>query len=873
MDCFYGIKITPIFSGGGQEPIVAMAEERYKPDGGENIDALYNSDFTERPDVIEALVWYALESHMQLTTTNNSDSSLFVSIYNYSNYTNPDLKDSLIEILPGDHWTYDTKGGSYMLVVYGEAEPEDLSFFATNADYMHLYKKVVKYALLGFLILFLLQLIFSIISQTRQYLKMFDLAVGAIGTVATIYMAYNSPQADVIINNIQFGSVVLACYAFSVSWMDGKHAGDDSTGNRMSGNRHRFLAAAVAAIVFSFLFFSRTMNSRAGSFLNSLSWMNKGNVKAYAIMLILLAVIFLILTLVLRDKFRDSDEIIFDHPTLYSVCLIFCTCISRFIFYGNEGKIHNISLWLIIFAMVFLCIYKSILWYSKKQGQGSVLAKRKYLGNSFCFLVYGIVIIASSLKQTIINCWGKGFADVYHAHWYFSRIPYVVNGKAFSGGIVDVYGHYGLWYKPLMDIFGNTSLVMGVIFGIANAVTVSIFIYIVHKMTNNIIIRICGAMALGVSSIAGWLYPMTLTGRLFVVAITLFLIKKTYDCIDKGCSLKKIYGIEIIGVIVGIFNIISSTDVGIISNVVWTSAASLFMVYVAEKKKTETKISGKIVMTIKSIVFHFLLFALQILLAYVVIKLWNYNHADITFHRILEYADEFNIESAGYDQNVKFIFQNGIWIYVLITFMSIFLWKFKALLVYYTDGEGDLNIKDIFIFSISVISLGMFVFYVSRPEDFLCVGDLLIVCVCLLSDKAVSLLSCCDSGKHIKCENIIGTVMMTGCVLVFTVGFFNVGNAVKNEYDYIVKYHQLDWQRLTVEFEEFKKEVPENTYVADNLGLSLVYMNIGRKMPDRIENCDYIICCGSDEDFNINTEYVKAVFVDAIEYDLYRIVR
>ncbi|MDE6531761.1 MAG: hypothetical protein K2K96_13470 [Lachnospiraceae bacterium] len=337
--------------------------------------------------------------------------------------------------------------------------------------------------------------------------------------------------------------------------------------------------------------------------------------------------------------------------------------------------------------------------------------------------------------------------------------------------------------------------------------------------------------------------------------------------------MKKIYGIEITGVIAGIFNIISSTDAGIISNVVWALAASFFMVYAVEKKKAETKVSEKILTTLKSIIFHFLLFAVQILLAYVIIKVWNYNHADIPFHRILEYADEFNIESAGYDQNNKFIFQNSVWIYVLITFMSVFLWKFKALLAYYTDGDRGLNIKDIFIFSFSVMSLGMFVFYVSRPEDFLCVGNLLIVCICLLSDKAVSLLSRCESGKHITCENIIETVIMTGCVLVFTVGFFNVDNAVKNEYDYIVKYHQLDWQRMTVEFEEFKKEVPENTYVADNLGLSLVYMNIGRKMPDRIENCDYIICCGSAEDFNINIEYVKAVFVDAIEYDLYRIDR
>ncbi|MDE6531760.1 MAG: hypothetical protein K2K96_13465 [Lachnospiraceae bacterium] len=534
MDCFYGIKIILIFSGGGYEPIVAMAEERYKPCYGEDINALYNSDFSERPDVIEALVWYSLESHMQLKTTNNSDSSLFVSVYDYSDYIDPVLKDQVIEILPGDHWAYDTKGGSYMLVVYGKAGPEEFSFSATNADYMYLYKNVVKHVLLGLILLLFVQFIFSMNSQMRKYLKIFNLAAGGIGTVATMYMANNPIWEDYVINSIQFCSIVLAGYAFAISWMDSKHAGNDSTVNKGSGNQYRFLAAAVAAIAFSFLFFSRTMNSREGSFLNSLSWMNKGNVKSYAIMLILLVVIFLFLMLLLKNKFYNANEIIFDHHIMYSSVLIFCACVSRFIFYGNERKIHNKFLWLVIFAAVYLLIYKIIFWYSKNKS--SILIKRKYLGNFFCFLVYGIVVFASSLKQTIINCWGKGVADIYHAHWYFSRIPYVVNGDAFAGGIVDVYGHYGLWYKPIMDIFGNTSLVIGVIFGIANAVTVSIFLYMIHKMTDNLVIRLCGAVALGVSSIMAWLYPMTLTGRLFVVAITMFFTKKHAIVLTKAAQ-------------------------------------------------------------------------------------------------------------------------------------------------------------------------------------------------------------------------------------------------------------------------------------------------------------------------------------------------
>lgn len=870
---FLWYKDYSYFSWGEVEPIAAMAEERYEPCSGEDIAALYNSEFAVRPDVIEALVWFSLESHMQLKTTNNSDSSLFVSVYDYTDYKHPVLKEPLIEILPGDHWAYDTKGDSYMLVVYGKAGPEEFSFSATNADYMYLYKNVVKYVLLGLILLLFVQFIFSMNPQMRKYLKIFNLAAGGIGTVATMYMANNPIWEDFVINSIQFCSVVLAGYAFAISWMDSKCAGNDCTVNRGSENRYGFLAAAVAAIAVSFLFFSRTMNSREGSFLNSLSWMNKGNVKAYAIMLILLVVIFMFLMLFLKNKFYNKKEIIFDHYTLYSVLLIFCASISRFVFYGNERKIHNKFLWLFIFAVVFLFIYKSIFFVLKKQGQGSILTKGKYIGNAFCFCVYGIVIIASSLKQTIINCWGMGFADVYHAHWYFSSVSYVVNGKAFLGGWIDKYGHYGLWYKPIMDIFGNTSLVMGVIFGIANAVTVSIFLYMIHKMSDNLVIRLCGAVALGVSSIVAWLYPMTLNGRLFVVAITLFLIKKTCDCIDKGCSMKKIFGIEITGVIVGIFNIISSTDVGIISNIVWALTASLFMVYVVEKNKTEIKISRKIITTIKSIVIHFLLFALQISIAYVVIKVWNYCHADIPIHKILEYADEFDFGSEAAGQNNKFIFQNGIWIYILISFMIVFVWKLKNLFSYYTDKKGKLDIKSVFVFSLSLISLGMFVFYVSRPEDFLCVGDLFIINICLLADQVVVLSGRNESRKNMTIENLIGTVIMTGCVFVFTVGAFNVGNAVKNEYDYIVKYHQLDWQRLTEEFEEFKKEVPENTYIEDNLGLSLIYMNIGRKMPDRIENCDYILCCGSAEDFDVNTEYIKAVFLDTIEYDLYRIVR
>lgn len=868
-----GYKDYSYFYWGEVEPVVAMPHERYEPESREKIPALYNSDFAERPDVIEALAWYSLENHMQLKTTNNGSSSLFVSIYDYSDYINPVLKDSVIEILPGDHWTYDTKGGSYMLVVYGQGcESEEISFFATNVDYMYTYKNVVKYVLVSLVILFLLQLAFVGRPLLRKYLQIFDLVAGGAGTVVTMFLAYNPPWEDYIINSVQWYSVVLACYALAISWVNGRCAVNNNDANIISGDRCCFLAASVLAVAVSFLFFARSMNSRKGSLLNSFSWMNSGNVKAYAVMLILLVVVFIVLMIIFNHKFSDAKEILFDRNMLYSLLLVFCSCISRFVFYGNEGKAYNIVLWVIIFAAVFLCIYKTILWYSSKPEKIPSLPKRKYLKNVLCFSIYGTVVITTSLKQTIINCWGKGFADIYHAHWYFGRIPFVVNGDAFSGGIVDVYGHYGLWYQPIMDIFGHTSLVIGILFGVANALTVSIFLYMIHKTTDHLVIRLCGAVALGVSSIAGWIYPMTLTGRLFVVAITLFLIMKSSECIYKDCSIKKLYCVEIVGFIFGIFNIISSTDAGIISNCVWLLSASLFMVYAVEDK-TEIKISEKIMKTIKSIVFHFILFVVQILLAYVIIKVWNYNHAEIPFHRILEYADEFNIESAGYDQNKKFIFHNGVWIYILIAFMTVFLWKLKALLAYYTNEKRKLNIKDVFIFSYSVMALGMFVFYISRPEDFLCVGDLFVLCVCLLADKAVFLSGRTENAKYLSYEKLIGTVLMTGCVFAFTVGFFNVGNAVKNEYDYIVRYHQLDWRYLTEEFEKFRQEVPENTYVEDNLGLPLVYMNIGRDMPDSMENCDYIICSGSTDDFDVNTEYIKTVSVDAINYNLYRIVR
>lgn len=762
-------------------------------------------------------------------------------------------------------WLY-TVGGGY--------EPEEVSFLATNADYMYECKDAIQYFLFGLGVLFLLQLALAGRQYTGKYLQIFDFLVGAVGTAATTYLTYNPLWEDYIINSIQWYSVVLACYAFAISWMNRKSERNDCNPDTVCRERYGFYVASVLAVAVSFIFFARTMNSRNGSFLNRLSWMNRGNVKAYALMLILLVVIFLILMLLLKKIFCDAKEIFLDRNALYALLLLFFSCISGFVFYGNEGKKYNIVLWVIFFAVVFLCIYKCILQYSNHQGDIAFLAKTK-ISNRVCFFVYGIVIIASSLKQTIINCWGRGFSDIYHAHWYFGRIPYVVNGDAFSGGIVDVYGHYGLWYKYLMDIFGHNSLIMGIIFGIVNAITVSIFLYLIHKVTENMNVRLCGAVVIGIFSIVGRLYPMTLTGRLFIVAITLFFIIQSVNFIKKDCSIKKICCIEIMGVIVGIFNVISSTDVGIISNGVWALTISMLMTYVTVRDKKVITMQKKILTLIGEMAFHIVMLTVQIFGAYVIIKIWNYNHADISFYNILKYAGEFNISSAGYDQNNKFIFHNSMWIYILILLMILFLWKLKVLLVYFIGNRKEFDIKDIVHFSLSVMSLGMFVFYVSRPEDFLCIGDLFAVCVCLLADKAVVLLNSTQAKneKSMTCEELISRVLLAGCVLVFTIGFFNVGNAAKNEYDYIVRYHQLDWRGLTDEFERFRQEVPENTYVLDNIGLSLVYMNIGREMPDSMENCDYIICAGLNDDIDVNVEYIKSVSVDAISYDLYRIVR
>lgn len=110
---FLWYKDYSYFYWGEVEPVTAMAEERYEPESGEKTDGLYNSAFAEREDVIAAMAWYSLEGHMQLKTTNDGDSSLFVSVYDYSDYMVPVLRDSVTEILPGDQWAYDTKGGSY----------------------------------------------------------------------------------------------------------------------------------------------------------------------------------------------------------------------------------------------------------------------------------------------------------------------------------------------------------------------------------------------------------------------------------------------------------------------------------------------------------------------------------------------------------------------------------------------------------------------------------------------------------------------------------------------------------------------------------------------------------------------------------------
>ena len=331
---------------------------------------------------------------------------------------------------------------SLVLTVYGtpgtEVKAEQIRIRYDNHAYMAEWKKCIYVVLGGMAVITLLSaLCLGLQKKTKRKVLSWIAFVASVfcGCIAGIvhFMCREDTwhYAGPCFISVFLAAIAIVCAAKK----------EDCSEETVQSSRavvHVFLSALVAMTV-HFLFLSARSDSVFWHFTGTLD--SNKRIVGYLIVVIVFLLAFLILE---HCKFTEP---LVKHMLCYfrervSVCawiwMLFVLCDTH-----NDRKEYT---------LLFLA--------------GILLATRKIkeirIPKLFWPVYYAAVTLVIAANHCVINIWGTGrTADVYHTGTLYHSLYYVANDLPFPGGLRQMYGHFALFYKIPLMLFGNNMHTVG----------------------------------------------------------------------------------------------------------------------------------------------------------------------------------------------------------------------------------------------------------------------------------------------------------------------------------------------------------------------------------------------------------------------------
>ena len=129
---------------------------------------------------------------------------------------------------------------------------------------------------------------------------------------------------------------------------------------------------------------------------------------------------------------------------------------------------------------------------------------------------YGIITLWVSVNHCVINIWDTGRnGDVYHTGTLYHSLYYVANGLPFPGGLRQMYGHFALFYKIPLMLFGNNMRTVGVTTAVFSGIAVLCLLLFLHRSLKEDLSRLIGGVVVLNCFIINQLYLQTFPLRMF----------------------------------------------------------------------------------------------------------------------------------------------------------------------------------------------------------------------------------------------------------------------------------------------------------------------------------------------------------------------
>lgn len=239
------------------------------------------------------------------------------------------------------------------------------------------------------------------------------------------------------------------------------------------------------------------IDSEAGSIFFSDT---KGAVPTYALgVLVFLGITIVCYLIISRIRLPKNE-----HSLLIGrVFLVATIFLSFFLIYGllkaDDGysgatvssfywHTHSALLITLLFSMVGIAATFAVYLETKKQKQEGI--KRSWVTWG---IIYLILAVAYAFTAVYLNVFA---ADVYHINAYLHPIYSVFYNTPYSASSYSIYGHYELFYKIPMMIFGTSPVVICMELAIVAMITALAVFLSVHMLTESKVICIGTCFAL-----------------------------------------------------------------------------------------------------------------------------------------------------------------------------------------------------------------------------------------------------------------------------------------------------------------------------------------------------------------------------------------
>lgn len=696
----------------------------------------------------------------------------------------------------GESFSYvaDDRGG-YVVTVYGsdqDADTDGLCIRYSSQAYMERWKRATVIAL-GVISAMIILLCFSALTLYRYFNSIAPyvcLGMGAIGFGVSEYAGFIGGEAYLTVLP-QIGAFFLGVTAIICAQRQPEQA------ENVSGKQYCpwvwAIVAAFVAIILHFLMLSAGAGSVWYVFTGG---ENSGRrILGYIVVFAVFLILFLILGRIqLSGFFLGTIRSYFSGRIAFLSAVLCIFVIAR-----SWIKIHP------LFIALFIVIIISLRF-----------GKRIRIPQALRMIYYVMLSALVAVNSCVINFWDTGrWEDVYHTGTFYNTMFFTAAGEPFRGGLNQMYGHFALFYKIPMLIFGNNMRTVGVTTAFFAAVAVFLVLLSVDRILSSDISRLISGMVLIAYLITDYLYLQSFPLRMlwsFVLLYYCVIIK------DKKMTMTK----RMLGYIICVLAIIWNTESGLVCAVSW----AVCIVLHSEKKKSFK-------MIIRSGLVEILVVIAEVFAAYSTIKLYNICMISDgnALSEFLSWRKEIATlarSDAGDTNNGSLYWVNAPWMYIETALMGCVAVLLDRAGLF---GKSRFSSDDLPKALIVFYAAGIFIYWMGRPEEYNIIAPYMGCVVMFVYDRMVAV-----SKERVKkgtysydvSANVWRLTSMVLCLVI--AGFlFMLPDVVCYTKRNLADRSIADYGKVKQYLQIFDENVPEEAD-GEAVGLRMICMSLGRDL-------------------------------------------